>query len=365
MTVFSSPSSSNQFSRRLLVTGGAGFIGSNFVHHWCNQYPKTRVVVLDALTYAGNRENLVSLEGRDSFRFVEGNICDRQLIDNVLAQEKIDTIAHFAAESHVDRSILGPAAFIQTNVVGTFTLLEAFRQWWSRADQPSNYRFLHVSTDEVYGSLGSADPAFNETTPYAPNSPYSASKAGSDHLARAYFHTYGLPTIITNCSNNYGPFHFPEKLIPLMCINILLGKPLPVYGDGQNVRDWLYVKDHCEALDCVIKKGTPGETYNIGGNNEVKNIDLVKTLCQLTDELAPELPVKPSAELITFVKDRAGHDRRYAIDASKIRNDLGWEPQVTVEEGLRQTINWYLNHPQWWQPLLSQEYQDYYEKVYR
>ena len=365
MTFSPASSLNRQPPSRILVTGGAGFIGSNFVHHWCNHYPQTRLIVLDALTYAGNRNNLKSLDEKDNFHFVEGNICDRQLIDNLLAQEQIDTIAHFAAESHVDRSILGPAAFVQTNVVGTFTLLEAFRQWWSQADQPDHYRFLHVSTDEVYGSLTPKDPAFSETTPYAPNSPYSASKAGSDHLARAYFHTYGLPTIITNCSNNYGPFHFPEKLIPLMCINILLGKPLPVYGDGQNVRDWLYVKDHCEALDCVLEKGTPGETYNIGGNNEVKNIDLVKTLCQLMDELAPDLPVKPAAELITFVKDRAGHDRRYAIDASKIRNDLGWEPQVSVEEGLRQTIHWYLNHPQWWQPLLSQEYQDYYEKVYQ
>ena len=355
---------SQQSPRRVLVTGGAGFIGSNFVHHWCGQYPETRVIVLDALTYAGNRENLASLAGKDNFRLVEGNICDRDLIDSLLETEQINTIAHFAAESHVDRSILGPAAFVQTNVVGTFTLLEAFRQWWSRADQPENYRFLHVSTDEVYGSLAPTDPGFSETTPYAPNSPYSASKAGSDHLARAYFHTYGLPTIITNCSNNYGPFHFPEKLIPLMCINILLGKPLPVYGDGQNVRDWLYVKDHCQALDCVIEKGAPGETYNIGGNNEVKNIDLVKTLCHLMDELAPDLPVKPSAELITFVKDRPGHDRRYAIDASKIRRELGWGPQVTVEEGLRQTIHWYLNHRQWWQPLLSEKYQDYYEKVY-
>jgi len=335
------------------VTGGAGFIGSNFVHHWCQQYPSDRVIVLDALTYAGNQANLADLEGRANFRFVKGDICDRTLIDTLLAEASVDTIAHFAAESHVDRSILGPGAFVQTNVVGTFTLLEAFRQHWLAANQPASYRFLHVSTDEVYGSLGPDEPGFSETTPYRPNSPYSASKAGSDHLARAYFHTYGLPTLITNCSNNYGPYHFPEKLIPLMCINILLGKPLPVYGDGQNVRDWLYVGDHCEVLDAVISQGTPGETYNIGGNNEVKNLDLVTQLCELMDELAPTLPVSPAKQLISFVTDRPGHDRRYAIDARKIKAELGWEPQVSVSEGLRRTVAWYLAHPDWWQPLLS------------
>ncbi|HAC65687.1 MAG TPA: dTDP-glucose 4,6-dehydratase [Cyanothece sp. UBA12306] len=350
--------------KSILITGGAGFIGSNFVHHWCNRYPDDLVIVLDALTYAGNRHNLASLEGKENFRFVEGNICDRPLIDNLLKQENIDTIAHFAAESHVDRSILGPDAFIQTNVFGTFTLLESFRHYWNAQGNPENHRFLHVSTDEVYGSLKPEDPAFSETTPYAPNSPYSASKAGSDHLARAYYHTYNVPTIITNCSNNYGPYHFPEKLIPLMCINILLGKPLPVYGDGQNIRDWLYVGDHCSALETVIQQGKPGETYNIGGNNEVKNIDLVTLLCDLMDELAPNLPVKPSKELITFVKDRPGHDRRYAIDATKIKTELGWTPEETVEGGLRRTIQWYLNNQDWWQPLLSQEYQDYYQKVY-
>lgn len=348
----------------LLITGGAGFIGSNFVHHWCQQYPEHRIIVLDALTYAGNRQNLASLEGKENFRFVQGNICDRALIDSLLRKEKIDIVAHFAAESHVDRSILGPDAFVHTNVVGTFTLLESFRQYWNEQGQPGEYRFLHVSTDEVYGSLGPSDPAFTETTPYAPNSPYSASKAGSDHLARAYFHTYGMPTIITNCSNNYGPYHFPEKLIPLMCINILLGKPLPVYGDGQNIRDWLYVEDHCRALDTVLQKGKPGETYNIGGNNEVKNVDLVTLLCELMDELAPDLPVKPANQLITFVKDRAGHDRRYAIDATKIRTELDWTPEETVEQGLRKTIQWYLNNQDWWKPLLSQAYQAYYQKVY-
>jgi dTDP-glucose 4,6-dehydratase len=351
-------------ARSIVITGGAGFIGSNFVHHWCENYPEDRVIVLDALTYAGNLNNLATLKDRKNFRFLQGDICDRALVDELFAGENIDTVAHFAAESHVDRSILGPGAFVQTNVVGTFTLLESFRQHWLSNHQPDNYRFLHVSTDEVYGSLGVDDPAFTETTPYAPNSPYSASKAGSDHLARAYFHTYGMPTIITNCSNNYGSYHFPEKLIPLMCINILLGKPLPVYGDGQNVRDWLYVRDHCQALDTVIHKGKAGETYNIGGNNEVKNIDLVRMLCDLMDELAPDLPVNPAQNLITFVKDRPGHDRRYAIDATKIRTELGWQPQETVEGGLRKTIQWYLDHRDWWQPLLSKEYQEYYGKVY-
>lgn len=351
-------------ARSIVITGGAGFIGSNFVHHWCENYPEDRVIVLDALTYAGNLNNLATLKDRKNFHFLQGDICDQALVDELFTSENIDTVAHFAAESHVDRSILGPGAFVQTNVVGTFTLLESFRQHWLSNHQPDNYRFLHVSTDEVYGSLGVDDPAFTETTPYAPNSPYSASKAGSDHLARAYFHTYGMPTIITNCSNNYGSYHFPEKLIPLMCINILLGKPLPVYGDGQNVRDWLYVRDHCQALDTVIHKGKAGETYNIGGNNEVKNIDLVRMLCDLMDELAPDLPVKPAQNLITFVKDRPGHDRRYAIDASKIRTELGWQPQETVEGGLRKTIQWYLDHRDWWQPLLSKEYQEYYGKVY-
>jgi len=354
----------NRTPRRILITGGAGFIGSNFVYHWCQSYPDDQVVVLDALTYAGNRNTLASLEAKSAIKFVQGDICDRTLVDQILESANIDTVAHFAAESHVDRSIIGPGAFVQTNVVGTFTLLEAFRQRWYQRDQPESDRFLHVSTDEVYGSLEAEDPAFTETTPYTPNSPYSASKAGSDHLARAYFHTYGMPTMITNCSNNYGPYHFPEKLIPLMCINILLGKPLPVYGDGQNIRDWLYVEDHCRALDVVINRGAPGETYNVGGNNEVKNLDLVEQICQLMDELAPDLPVRPASSLITFVKDRAGHDRRYAIDASKIERELGWSPQETVEGGLRRTVEWYLTHKDWWQPLLSSEYKNYYEQVY-
>lgn len=349
-------------NNRLLVTGGAGFIGSNFVHYWLNNYREDQVIVLDALTYAGNFNNLKDLETNPNFIFVQGNIRDRALIDTLLHEHHINIIAHFAAESHVDRSILAPDSFIQTNIIGTFTLLEAFREYFPQLEQTA--RFLHVSTDEVYGTLEPDDPPFRETTAYAPNSPYSASKAGSDHLVRAYYHTYNIPTLITNCSNNYGPYHYPEKLIPLICINILLGKSLPIYGDGQNVRDWLYVWDHCRALDTVIQKGTPGETYNIGGNNEVKNIDLVKMLCQLMDELAPNLPISPAEELITFVKDRPGHDRRYAIDASKIKTELGWQPSVTVEEGLRETVNWYLENRHWWEALLSQDYQAYYQQLY-
>lgn len=339
-------------ARRLLVTGGAGFIGANFVRYWCNKYPGDRIIVLDALTYAGNLHNLAGLE-RANFYFVRGNICDRSLVDELLVAENIDTIAHFAAESHVDRSIIEPSAFIQTNLVGTFTLLEAFRQYLETAKNRNRSLFLHISTDEVYGSLNDSEPAFTEATPYAPSSPYSASKAGSDHLVKAYYHTYALPVIVTNCSNNYGAFQFPEKLIPLICINILLGKSLPIYGDGQNIRDWLYVGDHCQALDAVIHSGKLGETYNIGGNNEVKNIDLVNILCQLMDELAPNLPVTPSHKLITFVKDRPGHDRRYAINSNKIKNHLGWTPLTTFEEGLRLTVEWYLTNNDWWRLLLS------------
>jgi dTDP-glucose 4,6-dehydratase len=361
---FSTQIQSSTKQRSLIVTGGAGFIGANFVHYWCEKYPHDRVIVLDALTYAGNCQTLVPLDAHPNFRFVQGDICDRPLIDALLQDESVDVMVHFAAESHVDRSILGPAAFVQTNVVGTFTLLEAFRQHWLTHDRSMDFRFHHVSTDEVYGSLEPDDPAFSETTPYAPNSPYSASKAGSDHLVRAYHHTYGMPTTITNCSNNYGPYHFPEKLIPLMCINILMGKPLPVYGDGQNVRDWLYVKDHCSAIDAVLTKGKVGETYNVGGNNEVKNLDLVHLLCELMNEMAPDLPVRPAQELITFVKDRPGHDRRYAINSTKLQTELGWKPSVTVHEGLRQTVEWFLANESWWKPLLSEEYQAYYRKVY-
>jgi dTDP-glucose 4,6-dehydratase len=349
----------DRLSRHILITGGAGFIGSNFVHYWCDKYPEDRVVVLDALTYAGSKDNLTALENNPHFRFIQGNICDRPLVDALLKEEEIDTIANFAAETHVDRSIVGPDVFIHTNLVGTFTLLEAYRQHYNHNPlfkNKSDGRFLHVSTDEVYGSLAPEDPPFSETTPYAPNSPYSASKAGSDHLVRAYYHTYNLPTMITNCSNNYGGYQYPEKLIPLICFNILQGKPLPVYGDGQNVRDWLYVLDHCSALDCVIHQGKTGETYTIGGNNEVKNIDLVKILCKLMDELVPNLPVNPSEKLITFVNDRPGHDLRYAIDATKIKKELGWQPSVTVEEGLKQTVQWYLNHRPWWEDKVNKAY---------
>lgn len=314
-------------------------------------------MVLDALTYAGNQATLQGFIGQAGFELIKGDICDGQLVAQLLERNAIDTIVHFAAESHVDRSILGPSAFVQTNVVGTFTLLEAFRKHWESQGKPAHFRFLHVSTDEVFGSLGPGDPAFSETTPYAPNSPYSASKAGSDHLVRAYFHTYGLPTLITNCSNNYGPYQFPEKLIPLMCVNILLGKPLPVYGDGQNIRDWLHVEDHCRAIETVLLKATPGETYNIGGNNQVQNIEIVKQLCDLMDTLADHLPMTPARNLITFVKDRPGHDRRYAMDITKIQQELGWQPQYDFASGLKQTVEWYLSHRDWWQPLLSQEYQ--------
>ncbi|MDY6782941.1 MAG: dTDP-glucose 4,6-dehydratase [Cyanobacteriota bacterium] len=332
----------------LLITGGAGFIGSNFVRYWCKKYPRDRVVVLDALTYAGNQQNLSTLEGQNSFRFVRGDIRDRVLLDTLLETETIDAIVHFAAESHVDRSIISPDAFLQTNIFGTYTLLEACRH----ARNPIS-RFLHVSTDEVYGSLGPEDPPCAETTPYSPNSPYAASKASSDHLVRAYHQTYGLPTLITNSSNNYGPYQFPEKLIPLMCVNILLGKPLPVYGDGQNVRDWLFVADHCRALDCVLTRGQPGETYNIGGDNQVTNIDLVTMLCQLMDQLVPDLPIQPSQRAIAFVRDRPGHDRRYALNSRKIREELGWTPGVSLEEGLGETARWYRDRRDWWQPLLE------------
>lgn len=347
---------------RILVTGGAGFIGSNFVHHWFAQ--SDLMVVLDAFTYAGNRATLSDLASQPEFSLTEGDICDADLVAKLFEHNDIDTVVHFAAESHVDRSILGPAAFVQTNVVGTFTLIEAFRKRWETHGKPEHFRFLHVSTDEVFGSLGPNDLPFSETTPYAPNSPYSASKAGSDHLVRAYFHTYGLPTLITNCSNNYGPYQFPEKLIPLMCVNILLGKPLPVYGDGQNIRDWLHVEDHCEAIATVLQKATPGETYNIGGNNQVKNIDIVESLCDLMDQLESTLPVQPARELITFVKDRPGHDRRYAMNVTKIQQELGWQPKYDFATGLKQTVQWYLTHRDWWQPLLSEEYQAYYSKLY-
>src|SRR5215470_8098330 len=320
----------------VLVTGGAGFIGSNFVLQWIAE-EDTRVINLDKVTYAGNPRNLESVAGNAKYGFEQGDIGDRELVGRLLKRHQPHSIVHFAAESHVDRSIHGPDDFVRTNVNGTFSLLEESRAYWSSLPEPDRkiFRFLHVSTDEVYGSLGPDDPAFSETTPYAPNSPYSASKASSDHLVRAYHHTYGLPTLTTNCSNNYGPYQFPEKLIPLMILNARTGKPLPVYGDGQNVRDWLYVEDHCRAIRTVLGSGHPGETYNIGGCNEWKNLDIVNTVCDLLDELRPNDPVVPHRKLITFVKDRPGHDRRYAIDARKIECELNWRPKETFETGVR------------------------------
>ena len=351
-------------TRSLLITGGAGFIAGNLVHHWATAHPADRLLVLDALTYAGNRATIAPLIDCGRVTFVHGNITDAPLVAQVLSDHAITHVAHLAAESHVDRSISGPGAFLDTNIHGTFVLLEGFRAHWESAGRPDAWRFLHVSTDEVFGSLEPDDPAFHEGTPYSPRSPYAASKAASDHLARAWQHTYGLPVLISNCSNNYGPYHFPEKLIPLTLINILLGRPIPVYGDGRNVRDWLYVEDHCRALDRILEAGAPGRTYCIGGCNEVANLDLVHQLCDLMDELAPELPVQPSRDLIRFVADRPGHDRRYAIDASRLQHELGWQPQVTVAEGLRRTVAWYLAHPDWWRPLLSDAYASYLDNQY-
>ncbi len=344
----------------LLVTGGAGFIGSNFVLHWLAT-ERSPVVNLDKLTYAGNLRNLESVENHPGYTFVRADVADRDAVRDVFAQVEPRAVVHFAAESHVDRSIHGPDDFIRTNVNGTFNLLEEARAYWSElsSDSKSKFRFLHVSTDEVYGSLAAEDPAFCETTAYQPNSPYSASKAASDHLVRAYFHTYGLPVLTTNCSNNYGPYQFPEKLIPLMILNARKGKPLPVYGDGKNVRDWLYVGDHCEAVATVLKCGKPGETYNIGGRNEKPNIEVVETLCNLLDDLCPKDPVRPHRQLIMYVKDRPGHDRRYAIDASKIERELGWKPRETFETGLRKTVEWYLEHEAWVEEVTSGSYRDW------
>jgi len=347
----------------ILVTGGAGFIGANFVHDWLAAGDEP-VVNLDKLTYAGNLGNLEGLADDARHEFVRGDIGDRALVESLLARHRPRAIVNFAAESHVDRSIHGPAEFIATNVVGTFTLLDATRAWWAALPTAEReaFRFLHVSTDEVYGSLGPDDPAFSETTPYAPNSPYSASKAASDHLVRAYHHTYGLPVLTTNCSNNYGPRQFPEKLIPLMIVNALAGKPLPVYGDGQNVRDWLYVGDHCAAIRTVLAGGRPGETYNVGGNAEMKNLDVVHTLCAILAELVPG---RDYAALVTYVKDRPGHDRRYAIDARKIRRELGWSPAETFASGMRRTVQWYLDHARWLDAVTSKEYQKWISLNYR
>lgn len=343
----------------IFVTGGAGFIGSNFVLDWLAQEGEP-VVNLDALTYAGNRENLATLEGDARHVFVHGNICDRTLLDALLTEHRPRAIVHFAAESHVDRSIHAPDAFVQTNVIGTFTLLEAARAYWSALapQEKGAFRFLHVSTDEVYGSLGPDDAPFVETKAYEPNSPYSASKAGSDHLVRAYHHTYGMPTLTTNCSNNYGAYQFPEKLIPLMISNALGGKPLPIYGDGMNVRDWLYVTDHCTAIRRVLVQGRAGETYNVGGWNEKPNIEIVRTLCALLDELKPD-PAGSYSRLMTYVKDRPGHDRRYAIDAGKIERELGWRPAETFETGIRKTVTWYLENQPWVARVQSGAYRDW------
>ena len=344
---------------RILVTGGAGFIGSNFILQRMQESPFS-IINLDKLTYAGNLRNLEAIAGDRRYTFVQGDIGDRKLVSQLLAEQRPTAVVHFAAESHVDRSIRGPEDFIRTNVNGTFGLLEEVRAYWGGLSEEhrSRFRFLHVSTDEVFGSLGTNDPAFSETTPYAPNSPYAASKAASDHLVRAYHHTYGLPTLTTNCSNNYGRFQFPEKLIPLMILNARDGKPLPVYGDGKNVRDWLHVDDHCEAIATVLRKGKSGDTYNIGGWNEKPNIEIVKTICDLVDEMAPcQGPSR--RELITYVKDRPGHDRRYAMDASKIERELGWRPKETLESGLSKTVSWNLEHPEWVADVTSGSYRQW------
>ncbi|CAN7452782.1 dTDP-glucose 4,6-dehydratase [Cupriavidus necator] len=349
----------------ILVTGGAGFIGANFVLNWLAQPGADSIVNVDKLTYAGNLKTLASLDGDARHVFAQTDICDRAALDRLLIEYKPRAVVHFAAESHVDRSIHGPAEFIQTNIVGTFTLLEAVRAYWGGLDgaAQAGFRFLHVSTDEVFGSLGPQDPQFSEATPYAPNSPYSASKAASDHLVRAYHHTYGLPVLTTNCSNNYGPYHFPEKLIPLMITNALSGKALPVYGDGQNVRDWLYVEDHCGAIREVLARGRLGETYNVGGWNEKTNLDVVHILCDLLDELRPKA-AGSYRDQITFVKDRPGHDRRYAIDASKLERELNWRPAETFETGLRKTVLWYLDNQAWVQDVISGGYRNWVAKQY-
>jgi len=350
----------------ILVTGGAGFIGSNFVLDWLVDPTAKGVVNLDKLTYAGNLATLESLKDDVRHIFIQGDICDKELVTKLLKEFQPRAIINFAAESHVDRSIHGPAEFVQTNVLGTFNLLECAREHWNNLDEDAKmeFRFHHVSTDEVYGSLSATDPAFAETHPYEPNSPYSASKAASDHLVRAWFHTYGFPVVTTNCSNNYGPYHFPEKLIPLVILNALNGKPLPIYGDGQQVRDWLYVGDHCSAIREVLKKGRLGETYNIGGWNEKANIEVVQTICKILDELKPRADSRPYIDQITYVKDRPGHDRRYAIDAGKIEQELGWRPVETFETGIRKTVQWYLDNPVWIDGVVSGSYRDWLQKQY-
>lgn len=351
--------------RTILVTGGCGFIGANFIRLLLDEYSDWRVINLDKLTYAGNLKNLQTVTDSDNYRFIKGDVCDSATVDAIFSGEKIDTVVHFAAESHVDRSITGPAAFVQTNIVGTFTLLEAARKFWLDGKRdPDNLCFLHVSTDEVYGSLGKSG-YFKETTPFDPRSPYSASKASSDHLVNAYFHTYGLPVRVTNCSNNYGPYQFPEKLIPLIFNNSMNGKTLPVYGDGKNVRDWLYVQDHCEAIVEVVKNGKDGQCYNIGGNNEKQNIEVVTLICDILDQKTGlQKSGEPRRSLITFVKDRLGHDRRYAIDATKIKEQLGWEPKVSFEQGIEKTVDWYLANEEWVAGIVDGSYQEYYKQMY-
>jgi dTDP-glucose 4,6-dehydratase len=349
----------------VIVTGGAGFIGSNFILQWLRSEPSP-VINLDKLTYAGNLGNLEGIATDPRYSFVHGDIGDRSLVADLLQRYQPRAILHFAAESHVDRSIHAPDDFVRTNVNGTFTMLEEARAYWSSLpeDQKSQFRFLQVSTDEVYGSLGPEDAAFRETTPYAPNSPYSATKAASDHLVRAYYHTYGLPVVTTNCSNNYGPYQFPEKLIPLVILNALSGKSIPVYGDGRNVRDWLFVADHCAAIRSVLARGRAGETYNIGGKNEKQNIEIVRIICSILDELRPEPPFVPRDQLISYVADRPGHDRRYAIDASKIERELGWRPKETFETGIRKTIDWYLANGAWTSQVTSGNYRQWIAKHY-
>ncbi len=349
----------------LLVTGGAGFIGSNFVLDWLENSSEP-IVNLDQLTYAGNLENLASLRNDSRHIFIQGDLGNRELVSQLLSQYRPRAILHFAAESHVDRSIHGPEDFIQTNIVGTFRLLESACAFWRSLGQEerSQFRFLHVSTDEVFGTLSKTDPPFTETTAYQPNSPYSASKAASDHLVRAWHHTFGLPVLTTNCSNNYGPFHFPEKLIPLMIVNALAGKPLPIYGDGQQIRDWLFVNDHCTAIRRVLESGQPGETYNIGGWNEKANLEIVRTICSLLDQFKPKSDGTSYSAQITHVADRPGHDRRYAMDASKIERDLGWKPKETFETGIRKTVHWYLDHPDWVKNVQSGAYREWINQHY-
>jgi dTDP-glucose 4,6-dehydratase len=333
----------------ILVTGGAGFIGSNFIHFMLEQYPKSNIFNLDALTYAGNLENLSTITSRENYHFIHANIRERASLEAIFNQNKIDSVIHFAAESHVDRSIANPLVFVETNVLGTANLLEVCMNYWQNLDKvmKANFRFLHVSTDEVFGSLEPDDPPFSENTPYAPNSPYAASKAASDHLVRSYYHTYRFPALITNCSNNYGPFQFPEKLIPLVILNATSGKHIPVYGDGQQIRDWLYVEDHCAALLQVLQQGMIGQTYNIGGSNQPTNLHIIQTICSILDRKISNSPFKPHQDLITFIKDRPGHDRRYAMDISKIQSELGWSPQESLQSGLEKTIDWYLSHKSW------------------